>query len=284
MTAAPVSLYLQLEEGKTADMEVVARAALAFSAAVKSAVFELDPNAEVRVELVSGTEGSLSLNSVIRTFNEQRKPIAVVAALTVLSWFGQHYFEDFMDALHGHSELSEEEKKSIARAVADELARRSEAPTPAIEVYRELAKDPVVQGVGASLSPTKPRAIVPRSEFPVGDEDDPHILLPPEDGKQRRSRPRRMTVVLISPVLVRGARRWKLKSFEGEFGATMSDRQFQEDVLSGRRQLPSVEGVLLDVDLETIDEFNGVVWKSIANRVLRVHDVILPATQTELDL
>ena len=67
MTTTPLSLYLDLEKGATADLEVVSRAALAWSAAIKDLAFILDPSIEIRVEIASGTPGSFSLNSLIRT-------------------------------------------------------------------------------------------------------------------------------------------------------------------------------------------------------------------------
>lgn len=64
---APVSLYIDLEEGRRANLESVARAAVAFAAAVRETAFVLDPSMSVRVELVDSTEGSVSLNALIRS-------------------------------------------------------------------------------------------------------------------------------------------------------------------------------------------------------------------------
>lgn len=58
--AQPINLYLDIEPGQVADIEVVARAALAFSKTIKEVVFVLDPSLEIRVEIASGTPGSLS--------------------------------------------------------------------------------------------------------------------------------------------------------------------------------------------------------------------------------
>ncbi|MDB5695099.1 MAG: hypothetical protein JWN21_642, partial [Sphingomonas bacterium] len=48
---APISLYIDLEEGELADLEIVSRAAIAWAEAIREAAFILDPTVEVRVEL-----------------------------------------------------------------------------------------------------------------------------------------------------------------------------------------------------------------------------------------
>jgi hypothetical protein len=71
MTSAPLSLYLDLEPGQTADLEVVAKASLAFVAALKEIAFQIDPLLEIRVELDSGTKGSPSLNARLKSARER---------------------------------------------------------------------------------------------------------------------------------------------------------------------------------------------------------------------
>ena len=66
MSAEPISLYVDLHPGEAPDLEVVARAAIAWSEAIKEIAFLLDPSTEVRIELKSGTEGSLSLNGLLK--------------------------------------------------------------------------------------------------------------------------------------------------------------------------------------------------------------------------
>src|SRR5689334_10882990 len=86
----PLSLYIELEEGTKPDIEVVARAALAFGQGIREAAFVIDPSLEVRVQLVSGSESSLSLNSLIRAKSVRdlftwKRLLAV--AFTSLLWF-----------------------------------------------------------------------------------------------------------------------------------------------------------------------------------------------------
>ncbi|MFH0303523.1 hypothetical protein AAFX91_41790 [Bradyrhizobium sp. 31Argb] len=50
----------------------------------------LDPSLEVSLKFASGTEGSLSLNTILTTLKEKTTDPATLAAigLVVLSWFG----------------------------------------------------------------------------------------------------------------------------------------------------------------------------------------------------
>src|SRR5947208_9697632 len=87
---APVSLYLDLQPGQKVDLEVAARAALAFAAAIRETAYIFDPSMTVRVELLSGTDGSLSLNSLIRSIKLRdlvtRKRL-IALAITATLWF-----------------------------------------------------------------------------------------------------------------------------------------------------------------------------------------------------
>lgn len=61
-----ISLYVALEPGTKADLEVIARASLEFAATLREVAYVIDPSIDLRIEIESGTPGSLSLNSVLR--------------------------------------------------------------------------------------------------------------------------------------------------------------------------------------------------------------------------
>jgi len=69
----PFSLHIDLNENSAADLEVVAKASLSLAAALREAAFVLDPSLDFRIELVSGTESSLSLNSIFKLLGENSK-------------------------------------------------------------------------------------------------------------------------------------------------------------------------------------------------------------------
>jgi hypothetical protein len=291
MDSAPVSLYLDLERGSVADMEVVAQAALAFARAIKEVAFIIDPSLEIHVGLESGTEGSLSLNSWIKNLkNSKGEKVTLRAiALVVLSWFAlqtaewtyqqveEHLFGDKSHAEH----FSPEQKKELTDIFLKATAEKAAAPQVQ-RVYRALEQDGAIKGVGASQTKgVKPAVIVPRDQFAVRGGHS----LSEEHGITRRVRTERTSITLISPVLLEGTkRRWKFHSSAGEFGASVMDGDFLDSIVAGRLGMPMAGGIELDVDLETTEEFRSTVWVPIERRVLHVYDKFKLPTQATLPL
>jgi hypothetical protein len=78
---------------------------LAFTGAVRELAYVLDPSLDIRVELASGTDGNLSLNSILKTADGKDLTLAAIAGI-VLFWFGNHLldwtFDELMDAVSGN--------------------------------------------------------------------------------------------------------------------------------------------------------------------------------------
>lgn len=290
MTEAAITLYLDLEENEVADLEVVARAALAWSAAIKEIAFVLDPSLEVRVELASGTQGSLSLNSLLRSVRETLsdkqtlRTIVVTAIFWTIAETRDYTFGRVLDWLTGSDapvevkQLSPAEIEAIAEQVADAIDRRVAEPQVK-QMYRELERDPVIRGVGATAVPNKkPDVIVPREEFAkrAGHAEVREVSV------TRRTIPEQTRLALIRPVLVQSDRRWGFKSAQGEFGAVIKDHEFTERVLSGTTSVPMMAGIEMDVDLETTEELQNGVWVPIERNVMHVIRLHQPPRQTVL--
>jgi len=60
----PISLYLKTVQGTHPDLRTTARTAILFADIIESIALKLDPDIEIRVEIVSGSEGSLGLNTL----------------------------------------------------------------------------------------------------------------------------------------------------------------------------------------------------------------------------
>ncbi|MGX9392535.1 hypothetical protein ACWX0K_20490 [Nitrobacteraceae bacterium UC4446_H13] len=280
-----VSLYLDLEDGLIADLEIVARASLAFSAAVKEVAYILDPSVEVSLKLSSGTEGSLSLNTIIETVKDKASDRQTLAAigLTVLGWFGndvRQYImtQAFDKAFKSEKKLSPEEIRQITESVTKALDAKI-ANHNVQQVYREISRDPAIKGIGASPEPGKrPDRIVPRTSFPE--------YLPDHEEQfgETRTREKEERVTLISPVLLPGARRWKFSFHEGEFGASIKDEAFLNEVLAGRYPIVMRTGIEMDVILQTKEEKEDGVWVVKERVVLRVLNTSPAPKQDQLDL
>jgi hypothetical protein len=290
MQSEAISLYLELEPGQKADLEVVARASLAFDAAIKELAYILDPSLEVRLELASGTEGSLSLNSLIREIKYRVSDGTTLKALafTALVWFGNDLrtygvIETLNHIIKPTHHLSDADIKKIAVAVEKAINGKI-AKQHVQQVYRELERDTAVKGVGASLNPSeKPISIVPRERF----LEQSGAVIVPDTTPQRRKKTTRERVTLISPVLLPNVkRRWKFYLPQiGEFGAKFAHQDILTNLLSGRRRrIPLKAGIQLEVLLDTIEEKQGDVWVIVDHVIQQVIRVRRAAGSTDADL
>lgn len=280
-----VSLYLDLEPGKKPDLEIVARAALAYVEAIKETGFILNPGMDVSVEFVSGTEGSLSLNTILRSVRPD--PVALKAvALIILGWFasdlrtyGTIKFLDTYFPIEQRSALSDEDIKRITRALQQSLDGKI-AKEPVSQVYRELERDTSIKGVGATrIAGERPPNIVPRERFP----ELTHSTLLVDVGPRTRTKPSKERVTLISPVLLPHDRLWKFYTPQlGEFGASISDERFLSGILSGRRKIQMRAGIQMNVVMDTHEVKDGNVWVVKSRNITQVIRVLRAAKNLSL--
>ena len=290
--AAPLSLYIDLEEGSRGDLEVISRAAIAWSQMIREAALSVDPFLEVRVELVSGTAGSINLNSLIRavrdTVNDPKRLKAI--AIAIVAYFGSQaggwvvgkgYDDLWLWVEHqlGHevvSGMSEADKRNVEKIVTNVVAAKT-TQAKAEGVYAELSKDPTVTGVGVSLKPAvRPRYVVPRSEFASRAGVNKVI----EETIERRTETDRLTLTLLSPVLSAGEYKWKFELGSKTVWALMADADFIARLQPGSHAAPRmVTGIRMSVDVETVQEKQAGVWTTMSQKVTKVHGMSEPAAQ-----
>ncbi|ASP50968.1 hypothetical protein [Sinorhizobium meliloti] len=258
-----ISLYLDLEKGKSADLEVVARAALAFNSAVKEVAFILDPSVEVRLELKSGDEGSLILNSIIRPLRGVNRNTLIAIALVVGGWLASdvraYVVGEAIDTVVGEEalQLSDADKQDIADRVA-KLLKSNVGKEQVNQMLESLEQDPAIKGVGVSPRHSlRPEYVLPRETFRERIEMD----APPIETAKMRSIPSVNDVTLVSPVLIPGSRKWKLRLGNSEFGAVIKDERFLARVLGGEEPIPMTAGIKLKVAMTTREERVNGVWR-----------------------
>ena len=273
-----LSLYLDLKKDELADLEIVARASLAFAATVREVAFIVDPNVHVRLEIESGTEGSLSLNSVVR-FATKHVPDPVtrkVIIWSVIMWFVQETGSALLgfgvtDILSDDPQISEQEAEQIAKKV-EELIERRVGQGPAKEVYRELDRDNSIKGVGVTTSKgERPNVIIPREEF-LQRYEAPDALLIEHEPRINREQ---LVLTIISPVLTHNHNKWRFLSKYGTIYMAINDEAFLERLLSGRANIPMRSGItiLAEVETEEVYDQEKEVWipkERVIKRVISV--------------
>lgn len=286
----PLSLYLDLEPKTKADLEVVSRVSLEFAGAIRELAFVLDPALSIRIELVSGTESSLSLNSILRSLGVKDKradlsvkAVALAAATYFVAHTGDWVFQHVMDSLftgHEKAALSTEQIDEIAQKTAAAVHRRVAAPQVG-RVYRELQSDPAICGIGISRDETsRPRSVVPRSEF----ESRSSAISKDVERGSERERDEVVTLCLVSPVLEESRRQWRFRSGSIPLGAAMKDARFLDDMINGRTAIPMTSGIQMDVEMRTVEEKKGGVWHVKERSILQVRQIRPPSSQSSLDL
>ena len=275
-------------------MEVVSRAALAFASAIREVAYTIDPSIDgLRIELISGTASSLSLNTWLRAkIKDTYGQLTLKAIVLGIGAWLTHQTVDFayhelLTAMvhHEHAaEVSPDQIEAIVRKTLDAYQKQAAPQTE--RLFRELETDPAISGVGFSQQPAvRPAYIIPRREFEARSRARELAELGEDAVRVRRTRITIETLTLVSPVLLPGKRVWRFLGREGEFGAYIKDAQFLDNVLRGRSGIPLVAGIRMDVELQTIeDPIEGGAWKVRERDVLSVRSVSPPSIQLGLGI
>lgn len=270
-----LNFYIELEPGKLADLEVVAKSSLSFSEVVKEIAYVVDPSLVIRLEFESGTEGSLSVNSVVKFLRQQvydpfvRKTVIIA----VLVWFGQEagsalLGDTVLGLIKDDPAISEDDAERIAEKVTEILERKI-GKKSVQKVFREVKKDPNITGIGASNQKgAKPKSIVPKNEFSARSSDKIE-----EQEALHRVRTERMILTLISPVLQKSSNKWRFNSKDGNIYIGIKDEAFLDSIVTGKADIKMKSGIVFLADVEIEEEFKYEVWNIRERNITNVIDV-----------
>lgn len=279
LDAAPISLYFDIEEGQSPDLEVIARASLAWNDLIKEIIAVVDPSAEVRVEFLSGTVGSRSINSVVKAVWKvavehpwTSGPLAAIAGVFLLA-LPTHLADDTVDYVleevfgHQDDQLSDDDVTRVAKAVAD-MERNKCAVELRREIYRQAERDSTITGIGSTPKVgQKPKVIVPRSEFRQrsgGGEITEQLI------EQRTIWKRDYPVTIVRSYSRAEERRWRFEHDGAEFSATMRDPDFLAEIKGGHTGIEIGEGVEIRIDLRIKEELVDGLWNVKEQDVMKV--------------
>lgn len=283
------SLYLDLEEGRKADLEVVARASLALTAMIKELSYVIDPSIEIRIELESGTKGSLSLNtllSVARSIDKKTIASIIVSIAVVLYQDGRSFFiQQWLGSLFGSEKdsgrkLSNDERAEVEATVNSAIQNKL-AKEHSEQLYREIDRDNSIKGVGATTAPgEKPATIINRDQFKARG-GHPEIVV---ELSETRSKTAMQAVTLVSPVLAADAKRkWRFKANDIEFSAGVADTKFVNDLIKGKLRVVMKGDIQMIVEIKTDEEKIDGVWAVKNRTILHVIKIPKQPLQTKLD-
>lgn len=277
--SSAISLYFDCAHDEGVSLEVIARSALAWDGLIKELAAVADPSIQVRVDFLSGTIGSRSINSIIRTAGRValKHPWTAgsLGALTGVFLLSgpTHVADDVTSYLakewfgHEHDALTDNDVERIAKRVV-ELQRDRDAMRLKQDIYRAADADPRIKAIGSAPRIGRPpdQLIVPRSDFEIHNPIDA-VSEPVETRTTYRSNER---VAIVRPYSKGEERRWRFENERGEFSATMRDPIFLEALRTRHTGIEIGEGVEMWVDLRVKEDLIGEEWVEREIDVLRV--------------
>lgn len=275
-----IDLYFALKPGRRADLEVVSAAALQWVEAMRIAARRLEPNADIRVELVATPEGSLRLSAVLdwverkladieegKIKHPRLKKLAVALALFVV-FTGYPTYDFYFGDDATELTLNPEDRK-LLEELLQRIGKTPDGGETGRKFFKILERDPAISGVGVTEK-KRPIVLVPSGEF----AERSGLFAPQEEDAHRTLYPV-YDVVLVSPVLIKAPRSWRFK-IEGmpEFTAVMNDHSFLQALESSHVQERLRTGIPMTLRLEIREKKVNGEWQIIGSR--KVIEVISP--------
>lgn len=272
-----LGLYFSLRDGESADLEVIARASLAWVDALRAAVHAVDPAGDFRVKVIDADEGSLILNAVIAWLDERidegadwfealprPRRLMIVFAVFMIFTAGPAYDTYFGD----ESATPEQVEAAVNKIRADPEFKNKRK-----KFYRELEQDPAITGVGIKPDEHSPPIVYVESQHFA---EAGGLWSDVQEDAQERMTSTIVDVVLVKPALVGEARSWEFEAPGiGRFHAIMQDggvlRAMREAGLPERLR----EGIPMRVRLEVREIAINGAWK-VASRGRVITHVITP--------
>src|SRR6185437_2157179 len=216
MSDGEVSLYFGLEKGQRADLEVVAAAALQWVESIRAAAREIDPNAQIRVELLNADESSLRLNAILDWIETQLarieegssqykriRKLAIALAIFIPTVGVPTY--DFYFGEKPKASISEEDRQ-LLRELLDQLKKNPEVGAHRQKFFKTIERDKSITGAGVSEGHhDRPLILVPRDQF--AEQSGVWQILASDEDQERTTYPI-VDVTLVSPALVPTPRAW----------------------------------------------------------------------------
>lgn len=260
-----MSLYFGLQKGQRADLEVIAAAALQWVEAIRAAAREIDPNAQIRVELLNADESSLRLNAILDWIEAQLtridegagprwrlRKLAIALAIFVPTVGVPTYDFYFGD----HKPAISAEDRQLLHELLDRLKKNPEVGAHRQKFFKTIERDKTITGAGVSEGRReKPIILVPRDQF--AEQSGVWQILASDDDQERTTYPV-IDTTLVSPVLVPTPRAWVFQPLGlPEFTATMRDKKFlaalEHDHVKERLRIGIPMTIRLEVKEKKVD-------------------------------
>lgn len=264
-----ISLRFGLAEGRTADLEIISAAAIAWVETLRAAAQAVDPDSDVRVELVTVDHSSAIYNVVGDWFKRNIDPISdrlatgyertpkgrrlllALAIFTITTAYPTYlaYFGDGFD----------DEDRALLKRIEEQTAKSAAVETAREKFYRTLERERAITSVDLREKPTSPPIVVVQSgEFPT----EGGLFSVQDADAQERVTQAVLEVVLVKPALVHKPRAWTFKPDGlGEFDAVMKDAKVLQAIQDKGFPAEMKEGIRMTIRIEAREIMIDGQWK-----------------------
>jgi hypothetical protein len=287
----PLSLYLELEKDRLANLQSASKIALAWNDLILETFAIIDPSADVRIELLDAIEGSLGIRSLIRATTKVAKQHPLIAG-TLAAIVGHFFMTPVDDISHevwrkiyeavgytpGVAAKCADEDPDRLKEQAAKAQHTAFAAPQKRELFLQLEREPVITSAGAMPSivekPPMP-LIVPRADF--GPRAGVVAISQETVDKKRVSE--RLPVILLTPKLKAKELMWEFADDSGRtFSAKMRDPDYIRALEEGRSGAELMIGLRMDIEVETKLETVAGIWTVKSRDVTKVYSPVLPPT------
>lgn len=282
-----LSLYFGLHEGRKADLEIVAKAAIEWVNSIRHASNALDPSLDVRVEFIDAHESSLSINTIIdwskasieKTGKGLDKTEELLERLanskhprlkTLAMAFGVFLIIDFGPTIEFHLgepdalELSEQDR-DLLHDVLKEISKSEELKRSNRRFFNALSNDSAISSVGVCEAPKEsPIISVPSSQFA-----ERGGLWSLEKDIVERVSERTAEVILEMPNLSAKDRKWRFLDVATDetFTAKMRDNEFIQSLADGKVDESLRNGITMEVNISFKEVLEDGEWVSVPSTI-----------------
>ncbi len=272
MSGENISLYFGLKDDKTADLEIISSAAIAWVETLRALAQSVDPDSDVRVSLVDVEQGSAVYNTVIDWFDRKIEPqlervakglekspprsrklvigLAVFTITTAIPTYQAYFGDGFSDEDRERMKRIEQQTKNSA---AVETARQ--------KFFRAVEREPAIKTIEIKEdAKSEPIIVIKSEEFPASGG----LFSIQSEINQERITQTVIEVVLVKPALVHTPRAWTFKQ-DGlpEFDAVMRDGKVLQAIQDKGFPEKMREGIRMTIRLEAKEELVDGQWRLV---------------------
>lgn len=275
MASGDFVLQFDLKEGEFADAIIAAESLIAWVKAMQEAARVLDPNEQIRVEIIASEQGSLKhLLRVVEEFVGDVKsgageyPNLRALAIGVALATGPVLLDHMLPSGTQTVELSEQDRQ-LLRDMQNRIRQDKATETATKRFYRTVEKDHAVTAIRVGQQhESEPQIVIPRSQFPDrGGLWDLEELPAPEEARHAV-----WNVVLLRASFTHEPRAWTFSRDGLPFSAKMEDPDFLAAIAAKTVPITLQEGVMMQIEVEYRERLDGQVWKYVerTRKVIRV--------------